>query len=144
MRPLRWCGTTSPLLKATNTGHQRSRRLELPRLLGHRLEDPIPVAKRRQHGRGDRPRVGGTEFISIRHLGFISNGIEDTTSDAIRSWAPAYENYTLLLAPQGTKMVVDQDVAAEWEEYLTQAWPKALNLLKELCESTSAALTVSP
>ena len=79
------------------------------------------------------------EFISIRHLGFISNGTEDTMSDAVRSWAPAYENYTLLLAPEGTKMVVEQDVAAEWGEYLTQAWPKALNLLKELCESTSAA-----
>jgi hypothetical protein len=78
------------------------------------------------------------EFISIRHLGFISNGTEDTTSDAIRSWAPAYENYTLLLAPEGTKMVVDQDVAAEWEEHMTQAWPKALALLKGLCESSAA------
>lgn len=78
------------------------------------------------------------EFISIRHLGVISNGTEDTTSEAVRAWAPAYENYTLLLAPQGTRMVVEQDVAAEWEEYLTQAWPKALDLLKELCESTRA------
>lgn len=79
------------------------------------------------------------EFISIRHLGFISNGTEDTTSEAIRSWAPAYENYTLVQMPSGTKMVVDQDVTADFEEYMNQAWPKALNLLKELCESTSAA-----
>lgn len=33
-------------------------------------------------------------------------------------------------------MVVDQDVSAEWEEYITQAWPKALEILKELCESS--------
>ena len=79
------------------------------------------------------------EFISIRHLGFISKGVEDTTSDAVRSWAPAYENYTLLPDPQGTKVVVDQDVSAEWEEHLSQAWPKALELLKELCESPTAA-----
>lgn len=79
------------------------------------------------------------EFISIRHLGFISKGTEDTTSDAVRSWAPAYENYTLTHVPEGTRMVVDQDVPAEWEEHLNQAWPRALSLLKALCESASAA-----
>lgn len=79
------------------------------------------------------------EFISIRHLGFIANGVEDTTSEAIRAWAPAYENYTFLSVPEGTKMIVDQDVAAEWEEHLSQAWPKALVLLKELSESSVSA-----
>lgn len=79
------------------------------------------------------------EFISIRHLGFLSNGTEDTTSEAIRSWAPAYENYTLLSVQGGTRVLVNQDVAADWEEYLNQAWPKALKLLTELCESSSAA-----
>ncbi|WP_425258502.1 SRPBCC family protein [Rubrivivax sp. RP6-9] len=79
------------------------------------------------------------EFISIRHLGFIAKGIEDTTSDAVRSWAPAYENYTLMPVPEGTRMVVDQDVSAEWEEHMNQAWPRALNLLKTLCETKSAA-----
>jgi len=79
------------------------------------------------------------EFMSIRHLGFIANGIEDTTSEAVRAWAPAYENYTLSAVPGGTRMVVDQDVAGEWEEHMNQAWPKALKLLKELSESPSAA-----
>jgi hypothetical protein len=79
------------------------------------------------------------EFISIRHLGFIANGVEDTTSEAIRAWAPAYENYTFLPATEGTTMVVDQDVAAEWEEHLSQAWPKALAILKELSESSAVA-----
>ena len=40
------------------------------------------------------------EFISIRHLGYIANGIEDTQSEAIRAWAPAYENYTFVATPQ--------------------------------------------
>ena len=79
------------------------------------------------------------EFISIRHLGFIANGVEDTTSEAIRAWAPAYENYTLLPTTGGTTMVVDQEVAAEWEEYISQAWPKALEILKELSEATRVA-----
>lgn len=79
------------------------------------------------------------EFISIRHLGFIVNGVEDTTSEAIRAWAPAYENYTFLALPEGTEMVVDQDVAAEWEEYMNDAWPKALVLLRALCEPSASA-----
>ncbi|MBD2717763.1 SRPBCC domain-containing protein [Synechococcus sp. FACHB-909] len=76
------------------------------------------------------------KFISIRHLGFITNGVEDTTSEAIRAWAPAFENYTFLSTKEGTSMVVDQDVTAEWEEYICQAWPKALEKLKTLCESS--------
>ena len=28
-------------------------------------------------------------YISIKHLGYIWDGIEDTTSDAVASWAPA-------------------------------------------------------
>jgi hypothetical protein len=79
------------------------------------------------------------EFISIRHLGIIANGVEDTTSEAITAWAPAYENYTFLALPEGTKMVVDQDVAIEWEECINEAWPKALVLLKGLSESSASA-----
>lgn len=75
------------------------------------------------------------EFISIRHLGFIANGVEDTSSEAIRAWVPAYENYTFLVTTEGTTMVVEQDVAAEWEESLSHAWPKALEILKGLSES---------
>ena len=79
------------------------------------------------------------EFLSIRHLGFIANGVEDTTSEAIKAWAPAYENYTFLAVPEGTQMVVDQEVAAAWEAYMSQAWPKALTLLKGLSESSAHA-----
>jgi hypothetical protein len=75
------------------------------------------------------------EFVSIRHLGFILNGVEDTSSESIRAWAPAYENYSLAATPNGTRLTIDQDVAAEWESYMLDAWPKALELLKQLCES---------
>jgi len=78
------------------------------------------------------------EFISIRHLGFIAHGVEDTTSEAVRAWTPAYENYTFVATAQGTRFVVDQDVTAEFEAYMTEAWPKALALLKALCEQPGA------
>lgn len=77
------------------------------------------------------------EFISIRHLGFIVNGVEDTTSEAIKAWAPAFENYTFTAQQDGTIMVVDQEVAMEWEAYMNEAWPKALGLLKALAESAT-------
>ena len=78
-------------------------------------------------------------FISIRHLGFLASGVEDTTSVAVQAWAPAYENYTFVAVPEGTRMVVDQDVASEWEEFLNAAWPKALQLLKALSESSAGS-----
>lgn len=78
------------------------------------------------------------EFISIRHLGMVANGVEDTTSEAVRAWAPAYENYTFIGVPEGTKLVIDMDVASEWEAYMNEAWPKALAQLKQMCEAEAA------
>lgn len=75
------------------------------------------------------------EFVSIRHLGFINaNGEIDTTSDAVRQWTPAYENYTFAAIPGGTKLVIDQDVTEEYEAQMTQSWNNGLKRLKELCE----------
>jgi hypothetical protein len=79
------------------------------------------------------------EFISIRHLGLISNGVEDTTSESVRAWAPAYENYTFISVAEGTKLVIDMEVFGDWEQYMNEAWPKALALLKQLSETQSAA-----
>jgi uncharacterized protein YndB with AHSA1/START domain len=74
------------------------------------------------------------EFISIRHIGYIMNGVEDTSSEAIRAWAPAYENFTFTATPQGTKLTVDQDMTDDFES-MPAAWPKALEKLKALCEN---------
>lgn len=79
------------------------------------------------------------EFISIRHLGFLFDGVEDTESEAVRAWAPAYENYTFTATPAGTRLEVDQEVSAEWEEHIAEAWPRALARLKALCEAGAAA-----
>ncbi len=79
------------------------------------------------------------EFVSIRHLGFLVDGVEDTESEAVRAWAPAYENYTFTATPTGTRLVVDQQVNEEWETDIAAAWPKALARLKELCEAAGGA-----
>lgn len=75
------------------------------------------------------------EYLSIRHLGHILQGVEDTDSDAVRAWAPAFENYTFRPVPDGTELLIEQDVTEEFERYLLDAWPRALERLKKLCES---------
>ena len=75
------------------------------------------------------------ELLSVRHIGYIADGgVEDTSSEAIRSWAPAYENFTFVATPQGTKLIVDQDMTEEFAS-MPEAWPKALATLKALCEN---------
>ena len=73
-------------------------------------------------------------FVSIRHLGTIQQGVVDTQSAAVRAWTPAYENYHFHATPAGTRLVVEQDATPEFEAYLREAWPKALQRLNALCE----------
>lgn len=75
------------------------------------------------------------EFVSIRHLGMIdANGVIDTESDAVKAWAPSYENYTFVGKGNETEVKVDLGVPEEWEEMFNESWPKALLKLKEICE----------
>lgn len=78
------------------------------------------------------------EFVSIQHIGFISGGVTDTESDAVKSWAPAYENYSFRALPDGTEVIVAQDVTSEFEQFMLDTWPKALRRLKLLCEREGA------
>ena len=78
------------------------------------------------------------EFLSIKHLGYIKDGVEDTESEAVRSWAPSFENYSFSDAGLSTELKVDMDVMEEFEEYMAKIWPKALSKLKVICESRSA------
>lgn len=74
------------------------------------------------------------EYISIEHLGIIQNGVEDTTSEAAKKWAPAYENYTFKEKDGATEVLVDMDIEAEEAEMFNKLWPEALRKLKEIAE----------
>ena len=74
------------------------------------------------------------EFVSIRHLGMIDEGGEDTTSEAVRAWAPCHENYHFIAEAGGTRVRVAADVFGNHEAYMAETWPRALALLKTLCE----------
>lgn len=74
------------------------------------------------------------EFVSIEHLGIISNGVEDTTSEEAQKWSSSYENYTFVEKDEGTEVLVDMSIMDEYKDMFDESWPKALELLKDLAE----------
>ncbi len=74
------------------------------------------------------------EFLSIKQLGFIRNGVEAGPEET-PAWAPAYENYTFTEVNTGTELVVTVDIPDEYEDYLIKTWPIALDCLRVLCEA---------
>lgn len=74
------------------------------------------------------------EFISIEHLGIINDGVEDTTSDAVKPWAGSLENYTFKEINGKTELLVDMDINDDYKEMFEDMWPNALQKLKELAE----------
>lgn len=79
------------------------------------------------------------EFISIRHLGMIKDGVEDFTSPEVKTWAPGYENYTFTAGDGITRMDVDVMVPPEYEKEFGEMWPRALRSLKDICEGRAHA-----
>ena len=75
------------------------------------------------------------EFMSIRHLGVVKNGVEDTESEEVKQWAGAMENYTLSPAGGKTRLTVSMDIAEDYRDYFEKTWPLALDKVKELSES---------
>lgn len=74
------------------------------------------------------------EFLSIEHIGMVSDGKEDTTSDEVKNWAGAHENYTLKEKNGKTEVFVEMDSNENYAEMFNDMWPKALEKLKELSE----------
>src|SRR5262245_58275721 len=78
------------------------------------------------------------EYMSIRHLGMVIDGVEDIDSPASKSWSGSLENYTLRSVDNKTELVVDMETKGAMEEkmldYFKKTWPIALDKLKELSE----------
>ncbi len=84
------------------------------------------------------------EYMSFRHLGMVTNGVEDTTSEKVKPWAGSMENYTLTENNAVTTVAIDMDITADFKEYMENAWPQALAKLKGLAEGTvKPVITIS-
>ena len=74
------------------------------------------------------------EYMSIKHLGIVKDGVEDLDSEKTKEWAGALENYTLKTVNGKTELIVDMEVTDEFKDYFETTWPKALDKVKELAE----------
>jgi uncharacterized protein YndB with AHSA1/START domain len=87
------------------------------------------------------------EYISIRHLGYLQNDVVDTTSDAVREWAPSYENYRLEnTGENSTRFHLEMDVQEKYLAMFEIMWPKAMGILKDVSEENAhgrARITVN-
>lgn len=76
------------------------------------------------------------EFVSIEHIGLLQGGKEITSGKEIEMWAGAFENYTYQKRGDNeTLLKVDLDSKSEYKSFFTETYPKALEILKQLCES---------
>jgi uncharacterized protein YndB with AHSA1/START domain len=82
------------------------------------------------------------EFMSFKHLGEVKNGVEDTTSDKVKGWAGAMENYTLKGTNGKTELQVEMDINDEFKDYFVNTFPKALDKVKEEAEAAPETITV--
>jgi uncharacterized protein YndB with AHSA1/START domain len=75
------------------------------------------------------------EFMSFRHIGELKDGVEDTTSEKVQTWAGSLESYSLKENNGNTDLVVEMDINEEWLDYFVKTWPVALEKIKSLVES---------
>ncbi|MEY3850616.1 MAG: hypothetical protein RJA38_1057 [Bacteroidota bacterium] len=75
------------------------------------------------------------QFVSIRHYGLVQNDVEITTGPQVEKWANGFENYSFNETDGTTSVTVDLDTANEFVNYMSEAFPNALNALKAFCEA---------
>lgn len=95
-------------------------------------------------GTDDDGKVGGMvsqirenipgKYVGIDHVGVIQGDKEITSGPEVEEWAGVSENYTFSENKDGTLLSVDMGTNDEFEEYFLETYPKALNILKVICE----------
>jgi uncharacterized protein YndB with AHSA1/START domain len=74
------------------------------------------------------------QFVSIEHLGILQGEKEILEGKDVDGWAGSHENYTYSKQGDKTLLAVDLDSNHEFKSYFTETYPKALAILKALCE----------
>ncbi|MBK8954081.1 MAG: SRPBCC domain-containing protein [Saprospiraceae bacterium] len=74
------------------------------------------------------------ECVCIQHLGVLQNGSEITDGPEVDAWAGCMECYYFSKTEKGMLLKVEMDTNQAFEDYFKETWPKALELLKEICE----------
>lgn len=77
------------------------------------------------------------EFMSFQHLGIVKANEEIYDHPEAKQWTGAEENYTLKPITAGVMLTVEMDLTPEYLGYFENAWPKALDKVKEIAERSS-------
>jgi hypothetical protein len=75
------------------------------------------------------------QFVSIQHYGLVKAGKEITEGPEVEKWANGFENYTFGENSGTITVTVDIDAIEDFVDYMNNAYPKALEKLKEICEN---------
>lgn len=73
-------------------------------------------------------------IVSILHYGILDGDKEITTGEAVEKWADGHEIYSYEENNGITTLKIELDAIEEYTEYFKDAYPKALEKLKEICE----------
>jgi uncharacterized protein YndB with AHSA1/START domain len=75
------------------------------------------------------------KFLSIEHNGIIKDDKEITSGPDISEWAGSLENYSFIEKNKRTILSIDIDSNQEFKSYFLSTWPKALDMIKNICEN---------
>lgn len=74
------------------------------------------------------------KYVGIDHIGVIQGDKEITSGPEVEKWAGISENYTFTDRNGSTLLSVDMGTNDEFETYFLETYPKALHILKVICE----------
>jgi hypothetical protein len=77
------------------------------------------------------------EFMSIKALGEVKDGVEDYDSPGAKQMADSFENYMLTTHGDKTLLVVElsgKDLPEEFKNFISNVWPKAMDAIKAIAE----------
>lgn len=72
--------------------------------------------------------------LVFRQLGEVNNGVEDTTSEKVKSYTGSFEKYFLSETNGATKLNVSADTLEEYRDFMEKAFMEGLEIVKKLAE----------
>jgi uncharacterized protein YndB with AHSA1/START domain len=79
-----------------------------------------------------------SKFVSIEHLGVIEGENEILSGDKVDGWKGLLETYKFVAVnDRQTTLEVCMESNADFKKYFADTWPKALNVLKQICENNN-------
>lgn len=78
------------------------------------------------------------EYLLAKHIAVIQkDGSIDRESELARGWIGTTEGYSFQEKNGRTVLKIELNTSPQWEKMFTDGWPKALDRLKEMCESNN-------